>query len=84
MTRVALARFAVGDRLGKLWPVGSLAGLDLLVGRDDLVLAVAGEVRDARLLGLQTEPALALLPGADAIVWDESAHESCPVARTVM
>jgi hypothetical protein len=68
-----LAPLGDGQRPEQLGPVGTLAGLDLAVGAEDVGGVAAGMGGDGDLLALEAEAEadVALSLGADAVVGDE-------------
>src|SRR5271165_4251787 len=74
-----LRSLCVCEGFGKLGPVGPLARLDLLVGGDDLVLALSSVVGNAGVLGFQAETAFTLPSCRNPVVRYQLAHLcSCP------
>ena len=75
----SLRSFRMCEGSGKLGPVASLASLDLLITRDDLVLALPSVIGDTGLLSFQAETALTLPSRRNAKVWHELTHLCCSV-----
>src|SRR5271157_4055024 len=76
-----LRSLCVCEGFGKLGPVGPLARLDLLVGGDDLVLALSSVVGNAGVLGFQAETAFTLPSCRNPVVRYQLAHRFVPVLR---